>query len=228
MKLYVDPITVHCRKVLAGFELLEVDYDLVVVDSLTTVLPVFVDEELVLWEPNAILQYAADKTRNRYYYPTDRGTRAEIHRWMLWESSSWFPSCYVLMVEGSVKPLLGKSIDHRVLEDQEKNFHRLAHTLDARLAQSLWLCGHHLTIADLVVAAPLYFHPYDKLPIKQHVHLTRWMDEQMSLLPCWNQLYERMSLEGINREDASLSLYDNGKEDVWDQSEQSTPPFGAF
>ena len=32
MDIYADPITVNCRKVLAGLQLLGVDYDLVKVD----------------------------------------------------------------------------------------------------------------------------------------------------------------------------------------------------
>lgn len=32
MEIYADPITVNCRKVLAGLKLLEVDYTLVKVD----------------------------------------------------------------------------------------------------------------------------------------------------------------------------------------------------
>jgi len=209
MKLYVDPITVNCRKVLAGFDLLEVEYDRVLVDTLHAVLPALVDDEVFLCEPNAILQYAADKADRSPYYPTDRATRTEIHRWMLWESSSWFPSCYTLMVEGAVKPLLGQTIDQRMLDDQVRNFHRLAHTLDFKLAQSRWLCGEQFTLADLVVAAPLHLHPYEKLSIDGHVHLKHWIDEQISVLPCWNQRYQRSSSDSRNREGLTMHMSDN-------------------
>jgi glutathione S-transferase len=210
MKLYVDPITVTCRKVLAGFELLDVDYERVIVDSLHAVLPVLADGDLVLFESNAILQYAAEKAPRSTYYPPDRTTRAEIRRWMLWESSSWYPSCYVLMVEGSVKPRLGQKADQRILEEQEKNFHRLAHTLDACLSLHPWLCGDHMTLADLVVAAPLYLQPYQKLPIEHHVHLQRWLSERMSCLPCWNPMPERASPpNAMDHEDLTLVLFDN-------------------
>jgi glutathione S-transferase len=209
MKLYVDPITVNCRKVLAGFELLDVDYEPVFVDALHAVLPVLADGDLLLFEPNAILQYAAEKTKGSPYYPADRTTRAEIRRWMLWESSSWYPSCYVLMVEGFVKPRLGQVADRRILDEQEKNFHRLAHTLDARLALHPWLCGDDMTLADLVVAAPLYLHPYQKLPIEHHTYLERWLTDRMSRLSCWNSVHERGSSEETSREDLTMVLFDN-------------------
>jgi glutathione S-transferase len=209
MKLYVDPITVNCRKVLAGFELLDIDYQPVFVDSLHAVLPVLADGDLVLFEPNAILQYAAEKTKASPFFPADRTTRAEIRRWMLWESSSWYPSCYVLMVEGSVKPRLGQAADRRILAEQEKNFHRLAHTLDDCLSRHPFLCGDQMTLADLVVAAPLYLHPYQKLPIDHHRYLDRWLTERMSCLSCWNPVRERASSPAMGREDLTMVLFDN-------------------
>jgi Glutathione S-transferase, N-terminal domain len=76
MKLYHDPITVNCRKVLAGFGLMSVGFEKSYVNYLggghkapeyleinpNGVLPALVDGDLKLWESNAILQYAAEKT----------------------------------------------------------------------------------------------------------------------------------------------------------------------
>ncbi len=118
MKIYADPITVNCRKVLAGLKLIGADYELVHVDYFkgqqkeapylainpNASIPAMVEGDFVLWESNAILQYAADKHGNATAYPTDLITRADINRWLLWESSSWFPSCYVYLVENCVKP----------------------------------------------------------------------------------------------------------------------------
>ncbi len=119
MKLYADPITVNCRKVVAGLDLIGAEYELVHVDYFTSQqrspeyialnpnasLPTLVDGEFVLWESNAILQYVADKLGATTCYPTDLRTRADINRWLLWEAAHWFPSCYVYLVEHCVKPL---------------------------------------------------------------------------------------------------------------------------
>ena len=155
MEAYADPITVNCRKVLAGLKLLGADYTLKKVDYFKAeqkeeaftalnpmaALPAFKDGDLVLWESNAILQYVADKLGKSEFYPTDLATRADINRWLLWEASSWFPSCYVYLVENCVKPLLGDSPDPAILEGEAENFHKLAGILDDRLSQSAWLCG---------------------------------------------------------------------------------------
>ena len=97
MKIHADPITVNCKKVLAGLDLIGAKYELVHVDYFkaeqkeaaylainpNSSLPTMVDGDFVLWESNAILQYAADKTGNDAVYPKDLKTRADINRWLL-------------------------------------------------------------------------------------------------------------------------------------------------
>jgi glutathione S-transferase len=203
MKIYADPITVNCRKVLAGLKLLGVDYERVHVDyfqgeqkgpAFTAInpnaaLPAMVDGDFTLWESNAILQYAADKYHKTEYYPTDLQTRADINRWLLWESSSWFPSCYIYLVENCVKPLLGDQPDATVLAAQDDNFHKLAGILNTRLGSSDWLCGSGPTIADIVVAAPMHLHTVQGLPLDRHPNLVRWMTQNVERLPCWDETY---------------------------------------
>ena len=199
MEIYADPITVNCRKVLAGLKLLEVDYNLVKVDYFSgeqkgaaytalnpnASLPALKDGDLVLWESNAILQYAADKHHKTEFYPADLAKRADVNRWLLWESSSWFPTCYVYLVENCVKPLLGASTDPAVLDAEAENFHKLAGILDQRLSANNWLCGDHITIADIAVAAPMHLHAWAKLPLDRHPNLMRWMTQNIEPLPAW-------------------------------------------
>ena len=56
---------------------------------------------VALPESNSMLQYAADKVGNDAAYPRDPQTRADINRWLQWEGSHWFPSCYVFLVENT-------------------------------------------------------------------------------------------------------------------------------
>jgi glutathione S-transferase len=203
MKVYADPITVNCRKVLAGLDLLGAPYELKHVDYFkgeqkdapylainpNASLPALVDGDLVLWESNAILQYAADKLGREAFYPRDLKVRADINRWLLWESSSWFPSCYVFLVENCVKPLLGSQPDPAVLDAQQAQFHKLAGILDARLAKSPWIAGIGPTIADIALAAPMHLHGWARLPINDHPHLRRWLTERVEGLPSWKKTW---------------------------------------
>jgi glutathione S-transferase len=199
MKIHADPITVNCKKVLAGLQLIGAPYEVVHVDYFkgaqkeepyislnpNASVPAMVDGDFELWESNAILQYAADKMGNERAYPKDLRTRADINRWLLWESSSWFPSCYVFLVENCVKPLLGGVPDPAVLEAQLAQFHKLAGILDKRLASSKWVSGNQPTIADIAVAAPMHLHGWQQLPLDGHKHLKHWLHDDVEHLPCW-------------------------------------------
>ncbi len=203
MQLYADPITVNCRKVVAGLDLIGADYELVHVDYFSgehrgdayrrinpnASLPALVDGDFVLWESNAILQYAADKAGNDAVYPRSPRERADINRWMLWEGAHWFPSCYVYLVEHCVKPLLKAEPDPAAIAAQDDNFHKLAGILDQRLANSRWLCGDTPTIADIAVAAPAHLHQAQRLPLDQHPNVRRWLTENVEKLPCWERSY---------------------------------------
>ena len=206
MKIYADPITVNCRKVLAGLDLIGAPFELNHVDYFkaeqkepaylainpNAALPAMTDGDFVLWESNAILQYAADKVGNEAAYPRDLKTRADINRWLLWESSSWFPSCYVFLVENCVKPLLGSQPDPALLDAQAAQFHKLAGIVDARLAGRDWIAGKGPTIADIALAAPMHLHGWQQLPLGDHPNLKRWMTRNVENLPCWKKtmIYE--------------------------------------
>jgi glutathione S-transferase len=201
MRIYADPITVNCRKVIAGLELIGAPYELVHVDYFkgehkaepylslnpNASVPAMVDGDFELWESNAILQYAADKLGNEAAYPRDLRTRADINRWLQWEGSHWFPSCYVFLVENCVKPLLGSAPDPAVLDAQAAQFHKLAGILDRRLANRRWVAGPGPTIADIVLAAPMHLHGWQRLPLADHPHMKRWLLEDVEQLPCWQK-----------------------------------------
>ena len=204
IKIYADHITINCRKVLAGFDLIGAPFELVHVDYFTgkqkepaylainpnASIPAMVDGDFVLWESNSMLQYAADKQGNDRAYPRDPKVRADINRWMFWESASWFPSCYTYLVENCIKPLLGGATDHAVVETQNVQFHKLAGILDDRLASHRWVAGtDSATIADIALAAPMHLHGWQKLPLEPHKNLKRWLTQDVESLPCWNKTW---------------------------------------
>lgn len=198
MKLYYDPRTVNCRKVVAGFKLMDVEFESEDIDYFTqgqqspeymainpnASLPALTDGDLKLWESNAILQYAADKVGASSAYPADLKVRADINRWLLWEANQWFPSCYVYLVENVVKPLLDQQPEQAALDAEADNFHKLAGILDAQLAGRSWISAPDPTIADIALASPMHLHSQQKLPLERHGNIRAWMD-RMESLPCW-------------------------------------------
>lgn len=201
-EVYLDPCTVNCRKVLAGLDLLGTKYHFNHVDYFTgahkspeylkinpcaTVPSAIDDGGKAITESNAILMYAADRDGGNDAYPRGCAKRAEVNRWLLWEASVWFPSCYVYLVEYVVKPLLKTEPDQWVIDKQAPTFHKLAKILDDQLAKTKWICGDELTIADIAVAAPMHLYEDQRLPLESYKNLTRWMKEGIETLPSWRK-----------------------------------------
>lgn len=200
MKLYHDPISVNCRKVIAGLDLIGTEYESeqlsyfagdhkkpeFVAINPNAALPALVDGDLVLWESNAILVYAAEKSGNIDVWPTDAKKRGDITRWLLWESNTWFPTCYTYLVENVVKPILDDKPDMAMLEDYAPTFHRNASILEDALAARAWLCAGDPTIADIAIAAPMHLHGAQKLPLENYPNIRAWI-ARVEALPCWQK-----------------------------------------
>ena len=200
MKLYYDPITVNCRKVVAGLDLIGAAYESELLsyfggehkqDAFRAInpnaeLPALVDGDFTLWESNAILVYAAEKTGNRAVWPDDARKRADIARWLLWESSKWFAGCYVYLVQNVVQPILDAAPDEAVLAAHAPTFHGLASILEAGLAGREWIAHDTATIADIALASPMHLHAVQKLPLEGYPNIRAWM-ARVEALPCWQK-----------------------------------------
>ncbi len=214
IELYADPITVNCKKVLASFKLMNIPYTLKHVDFFkgeqkseaymkinpNAALPAMKDGDFTLWESNSIMQYAADKHGKSKFYPTDLVLRADVNRWLNWEGSHWFPSCYVFLFENCVKPLIGSAPDQSILNAQLDNWNKLASILDTRLAGKDWLVGNAVTLADIACASAMHLRGWQQLPIENHKNLTRWMTQNVEKLPAWQ---ETMVYEGFTTKKAA-------------------------
>ena len=199
MELFADPISINCRKVIAGLALMDVDYKLTRIGFFegeqkspeyleinpNAKLPSLRDGDLTIWESNAILQYVASKYGKAEAYPVDLAARADVDRWLFWECGSWFASCYIYMVENCVKPILGAEPDPAILAAEDENFHLLASILNDRLGETPYVCGSVPTIADIAIASPMHLHGWQQLPLKNHTNIMRWMTERIEPSAWW-------------------------------------------
>ena len=202
LEIYLDPCTINSRKVLAGLDLLGTDYhynfinyfqggqkdpDFVKNINPHATVPAAVDGNLHITESNAILQYAADHVDGgTSTYPKDLKKRADVNRWLLWEASAWFPSCYKYLIQNVVQELLGGKPDQSVLDAEAPNFNKLAGILDMTLAKHKYIAGDDVTIADIAIASPMHLWEASKLPLDQHPNLKRWILD-IEQLPSWKK-----------------------------------------
>jgi glutathione S-transferase len=203
-EVYLDPCTVNSRKVLAGLDLLGTEYHLNHINYFTgehkspeyaklnpcQTVPTAHDDTADYKDPitesNVILMYAADRDGGNPAYPKELHLRANVNRWLLWEASVWFHSCYVYLVEYVVKPLLNDQPDEAIIREQDPTWKKLASILETQLGKTKWLVGDGPTIADISVMAPIHLHGAQQLPLSSFPNLLRWI-EQMESLPCWQK-----------------------------------------
>lgn len=170
VRLHHFPSSPHCLKVRAVAHELDLALELVEVDLLAGaqrsdaflainpngLVPVLEHEDLVLWESNAILGYLAALRPERGLVPTTPRGRAEVDRWLHWQSAHLGPSAVRLAFVGVMAPLLtGAAVDREAtrLAIDELVVH--CRVLDRALRDRAYLAGA-LSIADFALACILF------------------------------------------------------------------------
>jgi glutathione S-transferase len=131
--------------------------------------PTLVDGDLVIWESNTILRYLARKAKSPLY-PSDLAARTHVERWMDWQLGNLNPVYMFMFRESKLEPEK-RSADFAA---QVKALGAELAILDKRLAESPFLGGASLTLADMclapIVARCLRFGV--ELPALEH--LRKW------------------------------------------------------
>lgn len=150
-------------------------------------MPALEDGGFKLWESNAIIQYLASKKPGTLL-PLDEQARADVARWMFWDSTTWDPAVATLAFERVVKGLfgLGGPDAARVAEGEQK-FNFAANILNAHLKGRDHVAGDKLSLADFALASALTLAEPAQLPLAQYPELQRWGDAMMSL-PAWGRV----------------------------------------
>jgi glutathione S-transferase len=109
--------------------------------------PTLLDGDLVIWESNTILRYLAAKAKSPLY-PSDLGARSHVERWMDWQLGNLNPVYMFMFRESKLEPEK-RSADFAA---QVKQMGAELTILDTRLAESPFLAGKEMTIADMCLA----------------------------------------------------------------------------
>jgi glutathione S-transferase len=201
MKLYLNPLSPHARRCVMGLSELGLESQTQIVDfakgehkapeymqhNPNGKVPVLEDNGFWLWESNAILCYLAEKAPGKNMYGTDARARADVNRWLFWESAHWGNSCSVLVGERVIKPMMHKQEpDAAVVAHAEANFTRFGAVLNGQLEGKQWVMGNTFTIADLALAAPLMYAQPAQFNWQGFKHMQAWF-ERMSQRDSWKK-----------------------------------------
>lgn len=190
MKLYHSPFSSNARRAVLTVLELGLDVELVEVKlergehrqpeflrrNPNGKVPVLEDDDFVLWESYAIMQYLADRPEGRALYPVDARARADVNRWMYWCAAHLSPGVSALNWENFIKGLLGLGApDPGRVEHGETMVRECVRVLDGHLANRAYLVGDAVTIADLAVAPKFMHAAAAKFPEVASPHLDAWL-----------------------------------------------------
>jgi glutathione S-transferase len=147
--------------------------------------PVLVDDELVLWESNAIMCHLAEKAGSELWPRDER--RIEVMRWLMWDATEFAPAVGTFYFEHIIKPrFLGREADPAEIARVTPDFERYAGVLEGHLKGREYLVGDALTVADFAVAITLPYAEKARLPLAGFPAIRRWHD-RLNQLPAWRE-----------------------------------------
>jgi glutathione S-transferase len=198
--LYTTPLSANGRKVLAVSRELELDPEIrlvnvykgegrspafVAINPLGKI-PALVEGDFTLWESNAILVYLSERHGDHRLYSRDPRERADILRWLFWESSLWQPA---------LSALLAPTVGHRLLPSivpapasapdwKTAALVPLLALLESQLATRAFLIGTTPTLADFSVAGMTTYFRHAAFPFAAHPRIRDWCD-RLDALDSW-------------------------------------------
>ncbi len=179
MRLYTFAVTPNNRKVVAFIKHYDLDVEIHQVNFAKQEtkqpeylkihpmgkVPALVDGDFNLWESNAILTYLAAIFPETCGVPTDPKGRADIDRWLHWQSSHLMPAM------GALKA--GEETDLESLQP-------LLAVLDQQLAGREFILDE-LSVVDFAISVYLLTKLGRKLDYSGHPNLTAWRDRMSQM-----------------------------------------------
>lgn len=198
MKLYSIPGSNNCRKVEAVIDHLGLNIDIRYLGLTTGELfsdeyfslnpngkvPTLVDEDFILWESNAILQYLCDQSADEQLFPSESKSRADIARWQFWEVTHFNKALGTIAFETILKQqLMQEPANQALVDNATEDLIKYSAVLDKHMADREFVVSDHITLADYSITSFEAFKqalPFD------------W-----SSYPNLNQYFERMQVNLI-------------------------------
>jgi len=134
--------------------------------------PVIDDDGFILYESNAIVRYLAARSGAGTLWPDNPRARADVDRWMEWQSTAYTPAMWSAFWQLIRTP--ADKRDAAAIEGSRAKTEKLSGILDAHLAGRRYLTGEAFTAADIVAGCAA--HRWLNLPLVRspRPNLERW------------------------------------------------------
>lgn len=201
MELYLTHFSPNCRKARAVMLYLGLDMKLTTLDyskgdfsapgflaiNPNGLVPALVDGDLRLWESNAVIQYMATTAPDNDLYPRGPAARADVDRWLFWETAHYNMALGHIIVQNYINPHYGiAERDGRLADYGVAELHKCAPVLEAQLGAGPWVTGTHPTIADFSMGCWAAFLVAGSVPLEVYPNIAAWY-ERLDTLPAWRE-----------------------------------------
>ncbi len=196
MRLFIHPASPNCVAVLAAARRLGSELDVQQVDLFNGehrkpeflalnpngLVPVLRDENFVLWETVAILEYLGSIEATHLLLPSDPRQRVDVSRWMAWGLAHWNPSLQPFIFERIFKSMKGLAEpDETRLAAMQPTLDQAATLLDIVLSRTGYVCGDSLTLADYYLAAYPMYAARARINLQPYHNVSQWLRQIHSL-----------------------------------------------
>lgn len=168
MKLYVHPLSTPALGAELAARAMNIDFEKKIVDLASGEqrspaylsinprgkVPALDDDGFMLAESTAIMRYLARKEKSELY-PSSLQGRAQVEQWMDFAAQHIRAPFARIQFNRLIAPMLGQAPDEASIKVGE---HLLAESLpiaEAKLADSDYVCGPDMTLADLILLSAL-------------------------------------------------------------------------
>ena len=200
MKLYGFSYSPNTRRVLFMLREVNADHELVAVDLTQGAhkqpeylalnpngrVPCLVDQDFILWESNAILQYLAARFPEHHLDGERPRERAAIACWLFLNAAHLGPA-FAHIFAHTIRLPEDKRIPAMV-ENARAEAARSLGVLDGQLAKTAYLGGPHFSIADISVAATLAAAPRIGVDLAAYPHLAAWQ-QRIAERPAYKKVF---------------------------------------
>ena len=144
--------------------------------------PALVDGDFILFESNAILEYAAAITPQKRLGPENPRERGDLSRWMFFGTAHVGPHVQTIFAH-TIRLPEDKRLP-QLVETARSELARSLKLLDAHLSKNQWLGGDRFTIADCSIAPTLSAAAMLQIDLSPFPHFTGWLG-RVGARPAW-------------------------------------------
>jgi glutathione S-transferase len=138
-------------------------------------LPVLEDGDFTLWESNAILNYLAAQRPERGLSPLEPKRRAEVDRWLFWQTAHLGPPVTRVAIERFMKKITKRGEpDQAIVDAGVAEFAAACKVLDASLVGREYVAGE-LSVADFALWGYYALGAVAGLDVAPYPQLSAWL-----------------------------------------------------